>query len=791
MVRKKKGNKRTIICTVAMFLILFSLTPIINSIANNFENGSMGVITNLNSEQSAVVKENLNDHPLIESIIPDQEKTINYDRAMNAISNFFIENSGQLSEEYQYYAKINSGYVYFGESKIIFFVDGKEFSIQFQDAKLTQPIGKSQLQSKSIFYLGTQAVQNARHYREIVYDGLYEGISVVYRFTNLGLKYDIIVEPFADINDIQMNYQGFESLQLDEKKLELTIGDLTIVDHKLVAWYDIVNEPLAVEFNQITSRQSSSTNDYTINFQITERYDNTKRIIIDPLICGFSTFIGGSADELFGSAADVGEADLTVDKSDNIILCGRTTSTNFPVVEANQSTHGGGSRDAFVIKLSPDGQTLIFATFLGGSGEDWATDVDTDENNNIAIVGTTSSMNFPIKDAIQDTNHGGTTFDIDQFVVKLNSTGHIQFSTYWGGTEGDWGYGVAFDTDNRILVTGDTYSTDYPTKAAEQDEHSSAGANVELTVTKFSATGQSITFSTYLGGSSNDWGYGIVADSDNNIIVTGGLMGSDYPFHNAYQTTCLGGSAIIVIKFEPDGTLVFATSLDGSGEDSGYEVDVDSDDNIVICGHTSSSNYPVENATQGSNAGSMDVAITKLSADGQTLLYSTYFGGSGSDKPYALVLDEEDNIIVTGETTSTNLPIKHSYQHTFQGTADAFITVIAKNGTVIASTYLGGSSLDYGQGIAVNSDGDIIIGGFTKSANYPTENPYQDTLGGSSDMFVSTFSLNLSLPDYTPPPTETPTPSPTETGGITMITICGLLALIGGSISMANRRKQK
>jgi hypothetical protein len=331
----------------------------------------------------------------------------------------------------------------------------------------------------------------------------------------------------------------------------------------------------------------------------------------------------------------------------------------------------------------------------------------------------------------------------------------LSYSTYLGGSSNEVGKGIAVDSSGNAYVTGYTCSTDFPTQNPYQGTLGGCG---NAFVTKLSSSGSTLAYSTYLGGSGGDEGYGIAIDSSGNAYVTGYTRSTDFPTKNPYQGTWDGHfEDAFVTKLSSSGeTLSYSTYLGGSSWDRGKGIAVDSSGNAYVTGRTSSSDFPTQNPYQGTGAGDYDTFITKLSSSGSTLSYSTYLGGSDEDNGFGIAVDSSGNAYVTGWTESTDFPAKNPYQGTYGGYIDAFITKLSSSGSTLSySTYLGGSSIDYGEGIAVDSSGNAYVTGWTRSTDFPTQNPYQGTLGGSygMDAFVtklefSETTLSLSYSTY-------------------------------------------
>jgi hypothetical protein len=259
--------------------------------------------------------------------------------------------------------------------------------------------------------------------------------------------------------------------------------------------------------------------------------------------------------------------------------------------------------------------------------------------------------------------------------------------------------------------------------------------------------GIGLVYSTYLGGRSDDYGYGIAVDSHGNAYVTGYTLSSDFPTQNPYQTY-QGGGDVLVTKLSSFGNgLIYSTYLGSGGDDIGLAIAVDGSGNAYVTGRTGSLNFPTLNPYQTTNHGNFDVFVTKLSSSGDSLIYSTYLGGTDPDEPLGIAVDGGGNAYVTGSTGSTDFPTSNPYQATLQsGNYDAFVTKLSSSGnSLIYSTYLGGGNDDFGGGIAIDGSGNVYVTGFTWSSDFPTLNPYQAVQGNNGDAFVAKLGT---LPSY-------------------------------------------
>ncbi len=349
--------------------------------------------------------------------------------------------------------------------------------------------------------------------------------------------------------------------------------------------------------------------------------------------------------------------------------------------------------------------TLVYSTYLGGSSEDMGTGIAVDTSGSAYVTGYTASTDFPV--TIGPPYGGGIAFDA--FVTKLDGTGTRVYSTYLGGNGGDRGNAIAVDTNGNAYVTGDTYSTNFPVTSGPP-----YGGNGDAFVTKFNGAG-ALVYSTLLGGSNQDVGYGIAVDTFGDAYTTGLTESTNFPVTNG--STLHGGDAFVT-KFDGTGTRLYSTYLGGSGLDIGHGIAVDTHGNAYVTGETDSTNFPVTNGSIY-GGGATNAFVTKMDGAG-TRIYSTYLGGNHQDMGRAITVDTSGNAYVTGSTTSTTFPVTNG--STYGGNGDAFVTKMDGSGTRAYSTYLGGSGDDYGTGIAVDLGGNAYVTGATGSTDFPVTN---------------------------------------------------------------------
>jgi uncharacterized repeat protein (TIGR01451 family) len=326
--------------------------------------------------------------------------------------------------------------------------------------------------------------------------------------------------------------------------------------------------------------------------------------------------------------------------------------------------------------------TLVYSTYLGGGGDDLGSSIAVDSNNNIYIAGTTSSINFPLHNAAFGANAGLA----DIFVTKIDATGaNVIYSTYIGGSGLDRGDGIAVDSGGNAYVVGrvDSSSTNFPATPGSFSPFY-RGGDFDGVVFKLNGQGNSLIYSGFLGGEENDSTEGVAVDAAGIAYVTGGTKSSAFP------TT--------------------------------------------------------GNAFQSGRGGDTDAYLTKINAAGSALLYSTYIGGSGTDRGSGVAIDGSGNAYIAGFAGSPDFPTENAFQNNFGGSFDAFVAQIDTNvsgfGSLVLCSYLGGQGDDKGYGIALDSGANnLFVVGQTSSNNFPVLNPAQPTSGGGFDAFVAKISV--------------------------------------------------
>ena len=382
---------------------------------------------------------------------------------------------------------------------------------------------------------------------------------------------------------------------------------------------------------------------------------------------------------------------------------------------------------------------LIYSTFVGGGIYDEGWNIALDSEKNVYVTGDTHSSDFPTTiDCFDDSHNGGWS---DVFVFKLKNDGSdLIYSTFVGGGGYDVGYSIALDSQDYVYVTGRTKSSDFPTTSGSFDE--SCNGDWDVFVFKLKNDGPGLVYSTFVGGGGSDSGYSIALDSDKNVYVTGRTRSSDFPTTSGcFDESYNGDGDVFVFKLKNDGSgLVYSTFVGGGSGDYGRSIALDSETNVYVTGYTLSSNFPTTSGCfDDSHNGGWDIFVFKLKNDGSDLIYSTFVGGGDSDSGESIALDSEDNVYVTGFTYSSDFPTTiDCFDDSHNGGGDVFVFKLKNDGSdLIYSTFVGGGDEDWGNSIALDSEDNVYVTGFTYSSDFPTTiDCFDDSHNGGGDVFV-------------------------------------------------------
>ena len=509
----------------------------------------------------------------------------------------------------------------------------------------------------------------------------------------------------------------------------------------------------STDFPLMNPYQSTNTSGYSDGFVTKLNFNSSNQT----LSLVYSTFLGGSS----GAASNA----LAIDASGNAYVTGTTSSTDFPTMNPVQAENDGGG-DAFVTELNATGSALVYSTYLGGSAYDYGIGMAVDAFGNSYVTGQTESIDFPTSVGAFQTTDKNTVETT--FVAKLNFNASsnppltLVYSTYLGGSTEEEAAGVAADSSGDAYMTGYTYSSDFPLANAYQSTCLGCPDNDDsVYVTELNPTGSALVYSTFLGGSNTNYGYGIAIDASGNTYVTGNTFSTDFPVVNPFQSTNNGNGDAFVAKFnfnasgDPPLTLVYSTYLGGSNNDVGNGIAADSSGNAYVTGVTYSSNFPTSSPFQatcgscseeGSNA-----FVAKFNAAGSTLVYSSYLGGNVYDSGNAIAVDSLSNAYVTGYTDSTTFPTVNAFQATNHGLYDVFVSMISPSPSAsvmpssLTFTNQNVGTTSAAQTVTLSNMGDaaLSISGIATTSEFEQTNVCGSSLAaGANCSIMVTFTPN-------------------------------------------------
>ena len=463
----------------------------------------------------------------------------------------------------------------------------------------------------------------------------------------------------------------------------------------------------------------------------------------------YSTFLGGSG-------LDGNMGGLALDSEGNVVVASHTSSSNFPTTAGAYDTTHNGDHDVCVLKLAADGGTLLYSTFLGGSGLDLGFDLALDGAGNTVVTGYAGS-GFPTTGGAYDTGHNGGR---DAFVAKLSPAGDsLLYSTFLGGGADDEGWELALSSEGNTIVAGTTGSSGFPTTAGAYDTSHNGGW--DAFVLKLSVDGDALSYSTFLGGSGTDYGQELALDSNGNAVVAGYTYSSGFPTTGgAYDTGHNGDSDLFVLKLSADGNaLQYSTFLGGSAMEATGPLALDSAGNVLVTGLAASSDFPTTSgAYDSSHNGGLDVVVSRLSPDFSSLQYSTFVGGSSDDWPFAMALDGAGNAVVTGQTASSDFPTTiGAYDTGHNADFDVFVLRLDGLGDAPATYSISGQVTD-GSGTAIS--GVSVSDGLGHTATTDSNGNFTLT-----DLPSGIYTLTPSRSGYTFSPASRSVTVPPDTKG--------------------------
>lgn len=583
--------------------------------------------------------------------------------------------------------------------------------------------------TRSHYYIGNDPsawATDVEHYDRIIASDPVPGISIVYRAgPSRTLEYDLVLMPGAQASRAVLAFNGATALRLDQGSLVIeTLGAPFIQPPPIAYQTGIDGRRAPVEATFVLM------SDLQVGFQL-GAYDRSLPLVIDPAVT-YASYHGGTA-------FDTGST-ILLDDDDAPIFGGYTRSADFPRLGGPQAQHAGNS-DATIIRMTPDGSSIVFAAYIGGLSIDSVNDLALAADGTILAAGHTGSPNFPSTSGAFDPLPLGLG---EGFILRLSSDGsQLLQSTFLGGIDQDGVTTIALAPDGDIVAGGWTASPDFPTKDAIQFI---PGGNRDAFALRFDPSLSSLRWSSLLGGNGTDELHGLEFTSDGSIAIAG-IAGWNFPLVAPDIDGPQGdGRDIFIARIGPDGrSLLFSTYLGSRSSDSVGGLVVTLDDRIVVGGTVSSYGMPALSSFRGYSFGT-DGFVASYALDG-TRLTTSFLGGTGNDGVRGVALDATGHPVLVGYAAPGFNPRVRDMQPTWISTQAAFIARLSVNLTAVASVSLyDGPGTDTAQAAAVDSTNGVVVVGETSSATLPGAGAPQDKLGGMTDAFIARIAPLPELP---------------------------------------------
>jgi hypothetical protein len=624
----------------------------------------------------------------------------------------FEPNRGQTDARVRFLARTSGSTVYLTRDGAVFSLPSRSVRMRLLDSQGREPRGEARLRGRVNYVLGAEPdrrLTGIPTYAQVAYGDVYPGVDLTWHSRRGRLEYDFLVAPHADPGRVRLAFEGVEKLALDRKG-NLVLGDEL---HQL--------RPFA--FQQIDGRRRPVDARFVVDGARVRfalgAYDRGRTLVIDPQLV-FSTYLGGNGDD--------GATDIKRDAS-GVYVAGDTRSTDFPTTPGSFEPRDRGAQDVFVTKFDPSGSTLVYSTYLGGSGDDFEPKLALAGEGSVYVAGGTASSDFPTTPGAFQREARG----IDGFVTKLHSSGaRLVYSTYLGGSGVDRADDLAVGAGGAVFVCGSTLSTDFPTTTGVFQHEDPDPGHLDDFVAKLLPNGSGLVYSTYVGGSDRDSIPRLERADGGAVVVTGNTLSGDFPTTpGAFQREDPdpGGIDVFVITLNSDASApVYSTYLGGNDNEFPGDVVRAGGAAVYVVGNTGSTDFPTTaGAFQSSDPdpGNIDGFLTKLNGHGSAPVFSTYLGGHGVDGGTDLAVGP-GGIALTGQTQSSDFPTtRNAFQRTDPdrngfGT-DAFVTMLAPSGSeLVYSTYLGGGDFDTAWALALGGRGVFFVAGETRSTDFPT-----------------------------------------------------------------------
>jgi hypothetical protein len=598
---------------------------------------------------------------------------------------------------------------------------------------------------------GPTEIHDIHSYGKVTYKDIYPGIDLEFlakKGTDKPVEYNFIVHPGADASQIKMRYKGADEIALKDGQIEMKLS-LGMLKERIPASYTQQDgHNLAVQYKQLNEEI------YAFNIPA---YDHSKTLIIDPTpTLMWATYLGGTEVGTYDYISSV-----RLDNQGNVIVVGGTEATSGIATIATPITgipasYSSATGKTYVVKYTAAGVKL-WGVYIGGNADDRGCALAIDSNNNIYVGMQSSSTTLRTSAGVHQTANGG---GYDNYVAKLTSAGAYVWGTYLGGAGSENIFGMTLASDGNVLVGGNISAASTNIAFGGGQDLVFNGGGLDGFITKINATTGDGMWGTYMGGANSDWVLGLTNDAAGNIYFVGASNSPGLATAGAYQTvqSNITFHDYIIGRLSSTGsTLNWRTYYGDDGDDAAFEVQVDHSGNIVISGRFESTGMATPGAYQTTHGGGThDALILKMTPTG-TPIWATYYGGPGDEQAHALVIGEDNSIIIYGHTTSTSgIATNCSFKPTYGGSTDVYVAKLDSTGsTRLWGSYFGGSGLEMnnnqvsnaGDNIAYAGNGVFYITGYTESSGLATGGAADGSLSGTTDGFIAKFGEGFAPAD--------------------------------------------
>jgi uncharacterized protein (TIGR03437 family) len=687
----------------------------------------------------------------------------------------FEENRGQTDARVRYLARSAGRTLFLTQDGAVLSVAGEAVRLRLRGVNRHASIEGLDRQAGVSNYLGRRPLTGLPQFARVRYRNAWPGIDVVFYGSAGQLEYDFIVAPHADPRRIRLEFEGARQIRSEG-------GDLVL----RTAAGELRQRAPAIYQSGERVRGGYTLHGRQVAFEL-GAYDRARAFVIDPVLVYNARFGARAQSSVFNQPAglnglDRGGAAIAVDAAGNAYVVGAAYTADFPttagVLQPSLRTGTGPAsailpNDAVIMKLNPSGSALVYSTFLGGAGDDFATGIALDPDGNVYLSGNTNSTDFPTTPgAFQPTTQPPGIYT--GFVAKVNPDAtKLLVATYLGGSSPTDVRGIAIDSARSMYVTGVTSAQNFPVTPGA---FRTVGFpfNTTAFVTKINAAGTALVYSTFLGFASGNFSVpqpplanmAIAVDSAGSAYVAGATGDHSFPTTSGSFQPVMGppnqvASSGFVTKLNPAGSdLVFSTYLGGNYYDGIDAMTLGPDGSVYVTGHTYSTSFPTTPGAFMTGPNPVFPTgiytryppygfVSRLKPDGSGLIFSTYIGGGGAIIMGAIAVDAQGNAFVAGAADSTSFPaMPGAIQPCLEdanGFSNAILFKLDPNGTrLLYSTFLGGNVRDQGFGIALDSGGNAYLTGMSDSTNFVTTPGAAGIPTGQ--LFIAKVALSATTP---------------------------------------------